>query len=309
MSAPKSKILVIKLSALGDFIQALGPMVAIRKHHKDAHITLLTTKMFEKFARQCGYFDDVILDIRPKLFDFKGWLKLSNLLNDPGFTRVYDLQNNDRTALYLRLFRRALKPEWVGAAPGASHRNVSPERTAGHAFDGHVQTLSLAGIKSVEVDRLEWMQGDVSGFALQTPFALLVPGCAPDRPEKRWPAKGFGALANMLYAKGVQPVLLGTNDEADAIDQIKSICPDALDLMGQTDFYQLVTLGREADMAIGNDTGPMHMIGATGTQSLVLFSQYSDPVRHAPKGANVSVVQVDELLDLKPEDVLGQLKF
>jgi len=33
-------ILVIKLAALGDFVQALGPMAAIRKHHKDAHMDL-----------------------------------------------------------------------------------------------------------------------------------------------------------------------------------------------------------------------------------------------------------------------------
>ena len=42
------RILVIKLGALGDFIYALGPMAAIRRHHKDARITLLTTAPFEK---------------------------------------------------------------------------------------------------------------------------------------------------------------------------------------------------------------------------------------------------------------------
>jgi hypothetical protein len=42
-----ARILVIKLSALGDFIQATGPMKAIRTHHPDARITLLTTAPFE----------------------------------------------------------------------------------------------------------------------------------------------------------------------------------------------------------------------------------------------------------------------
>ena len=35
------QILVIKLSALGDFVVSLGAMQAIRRHHRDARITLL----------------------------------------------------------------------------------------------------------------------------------------------------------------------------------------------------------------------------------------------------------------------------
>ncbi|MEP0337122.1 MAG: lipopolysaccharide heptosyltransferase family protein, partial [Alphaproteobacteria bacterium] len=41
--SPRRNILVIKLSALGDFVQALGPMQAIRAHHPGARVDLLTT--------------------------------------------------------------------------------------------------------------------------------------------------------------------------------------------------------------------------------------------------------------------------
>ncbi|MDP7425565.1 MAG: ADP-heptose--LPS heptosyltransferase, partial [Rhodospirillales bacterium] len=43
------KILVIKLGALGDFVQAAGPFAAIRRHHQDAEITLLTAPAFAEF--------------------------------------------------------------------------------------------------------------------------------------------------------------------------------------------------------------------------------------------------------------------
>ena len=49
-AAEPLRILIIKLGALGDFIQALGPFAAIRRHHADAHITLLTTDPFAAFA-------------------------------------------------------------------------------------------------------------------------------------------------------------------------------------------------------------------------------------------------------------------
>ena len=45
-------ILVIKLGALGDFIQALGQMKAIRSHNPESKIKLLTTKPFQAFAEK-----------------------------------------------------------------------------------------------------------------------------------------------------------------------------------------------------------------------------------------------------------------
>lgn len=305
---PMNRILVIKLSALGDFIQALGPMAAIRKHHPEAHITLLTTKFFENFARECGYFDEIWIDQRPKLLNIKNWANMRKRFNEAKIDRVYDLQNNDRTSFYFNLFKKTNKPEWVGVAPGASHRNTSPDRTAGHAFDGHVQTLALAGITDIEIDRLEWMNGDLTTFALKNPYVLLIPGSAPERPEKRWPAKDYAKLAAMLISMGYQPVLIGTDAEADATRIIAEACPESLDLTGRTNLYQIATLGRGAAGAIGNDTGPMHLIGATACPCLVLFSKHSDPVRHAPKGENISVLQKDDLAELNTHEVLQHFK-
>jgi len=297
-------ILVIKLGALGDFIQATGPMAAIRKHHKDAHITLLTTAPFEAMGRECGYFDAIQIDERPKWYQLGGWLKLRQSLIAGGYDRVYDLQNNDRSSLYFQLLPKSKRPEWVGIAKGASHRNISPERTAGHAFDGHVQTLALAGIKDVKVDPLQWMQADISDLGLQKPYILLAPGSAPDRPEKRWPAQHFGELAQQLHALGYQPVLLGTKAEQDVTDAIAALCPKALNLNSRTSLYQIAALGRDAALAIGNDTGPMHLVGATRCPCLVLFSQHSNPVRHAPKGDHVQILQKEELADLGVSKVL-----
>src|SRR5690606_27850998 len=99
------KILVIKLGALGDFVQALGPVAAIRRHHPHAHITLMTTKPFLELAQASGYFDVIWIDEKPKWHQAGKWLSLRNHLNDLAFDRVYDLQNNDRTGLYFRLLK------------------------------------------------------------------------------------------------------------------------------------------------------------------------------------------------------------
>lgn len=305
---PHKKILIIKLGALGDFIQALGPMAAIRRHHPDAEITLLTTKPFVSFGLACGYVDHVWVDTRPRWHNLKDWWMLRRKLRGSGFERVYDLQNNDRTALYLKIMGRR-HCEWVGAAPGASHRNNSPTRTQGTAFEGHVQTLTLAGIHDVMPDDLRWAQGDFAHFVnmegLQKPYVLLIPGSAPTRPEKRWPASYYAQLARIIDGWGYQPVLIGTRAEETHAQEICNQHPRTLNLMGKTTLFDLVVLARHAAGAIGNDTGPMHLIAPTGCPSLVLFSGHSQPHRHKPLGAHVKTHQADDLTQLKIETVEG----
>lgn len=306
MSANKIKnnILVIKLGALGDFIQSLGAMKAIRNHHPDSNITLLTTKPFISLGKQSGYFDSIEIDERPKLLQFKKWMSLRKKLNAPHYMRVYDLQNNDRTGIYFKLFKRP-KPEWVGIAKGASHRNTSPERTAGLAFYGHQQTLGFAGIDNVAIDRLDWIDADIDQFNLKKPYALIVAGCAPQHPQKRWPH--YVSLCEELIKKNIQPVLIGTDAESDILDNITTHCDGAVNLCGQTTLNDLPVLARHADLTIGNDTGPMHLIAPTGCKTLVLFSGSSNPKRHAPLGENVTTLQKDNIADITIDDVMTQI--
>lgn len=301
-------ILVIKLGALGDTIQAMGAMQAIRRHHKAAHITLLTTKPFAKMGADCGYFDAVKLDERPKWHQPGCWLTLRSWFQENQFVRVYDLQNNDRTALYLKMLKTtgAHVPEWVGAAPGASHRNASKTRTQGSAFAGHAETLRMVGITDVSVDRLEWMGDDLSGLGLKAPYVLLVPGSSPQHPQKRWPVDRFIAVAQHLAANGFQPVLIGTKDEADVTSAIAAACPSALDLTAKTSLYALAALGRDAALALGNDTGPMHLVGASGCPCVSIFcTSYSNPVKHAPLGDNVDVIAKDSLDAISTAEIIA----
>ena len=298
-------ILVIKLGALGDFIQSLGPMAAIRQFHPDATITLLTTHPFVDLAKKSNYIDHIIIDERPKIYQPFKLLALRNKLNGGNFSRVYDLQNNDRTGFYFKLFSPT--PEWVGIAKGASHRNTSPQRTAGLAFYGHAQTLSLAGINDVQIDQMDWIKGAIERFNLPAAYALIIAGSAANRPEKRWPATYYGSLCQKLYQHGLTPVLIGTKNEQDVLHKIKQACPQAIDLCGQTTLDDLPALARQAQLAVGNDTGPMHMIGPTGCHCFVLFSGNSKPHRHAPLGDHVKTIKRDNLDDLKPETVFSLL--
>tara|TARA_R110002124_G_scaffold149220_1_gene315006 strand:- start:145100 stop:146068 length:969 start_codon:yes stop_codon:yes gene_type:complete len=297
-------ILVVKLSALGDFIQALGPMKAIRQHHPDAHITLMTTKAFAGFGKDCGYFDEIWIDEKPKWYNFTDWVDLSRRLNLANFARVYDLQNNDRTRMYFKFLRGPNRPEWVGTAKKGSHYNGSSKRTQGTAFAGHAQTLALAGINNVSIDKLEWMDTDLSLFPIESPYALIVAGCAPSRPNKRWPIENFVKIAKKLTDHNIQPVLIGSESEKDINAAIKSECAQALDLTARTNLTQIGCLARDAVLSVCNDTGPAHIIGVTGCPCYVAFSsKESNPHKHAPLGENIYKFVAEDIADIHSADI------
>lgn len=308
----RQRILVIKLGALGDFALALGPFAAIRRHHGDARITLLTIPSLADLGRICGYFDEVWADNRPRVWDIPGWLALARRLNDGGFDRVYDLQTSDRSSFYFRLmsppFGRA--PEWSGIARGASHPHANPRRDFMHTVERQKEQLAMAGIADVPPPDLSWARADAARFGLHAPYVLLVPGSAPHRPDKRWPAEKFAELCAALIERGDQPVVLGAEAERAVIDRIRARVPDARDLCGLTSYGDIVGLARGAAGAVGNDTGPLHLIAAAGCRTVALFSDASDPSLCAPRGPSangVVVLRRQPLADLTADAVLAAL--
>lgn len=301
-------ILVIKLGALGDFVQALGPMKAIRGAHPGDRLILLTTPAFARLGQDCGYFDEIYEGGRPKFMDFAALNALRKYFKSKSIDRVYDLQNNDRTQLMFWLWP-GKRPEWVGAARGASHRNDSPIRTAGLAFEGHRQTLALAGIDNIESDPLLWMDAFSAcskDYDLPEKFVIFVPGSSAAHPYKRWPVESYAALGQIFLTRDVVPVLIGTKAEAETLSALEDQLSGSLNLCGATSLYDVAYLARRAEMVIGNDTGPMHIAGPTGAKCCVLFSGHSSPKRHRPLGTHVQALQKDDLKDLRVEDVWAE---
>lgn len=305
---PSESVLVIKLSALGDFIQALGPMKAIRDHHGSGSLTLLTTAPFADMAQATGWFDQVWIDPRPGPLNLPGWWSLRRRLSGGNFSRVYDLQTSGRSSFYFRaLFGN--RPEWSGIAPGCSHPHTNPRRDFIHTLDRQREQLESAGISQVPLPTLDWAAADMSAFGLPDRYALLVPGGAAHRPAKRWPASGFGEIASHLGAAGIQPVVVGAPGEEALGQKIADACPSAANLVGRTSLLELATLARGAEFAVGNDTGPMHMAGVAGCRTVVLFSAESDPGLCAPRGDNVAILQRFVLADLPAAEVAEMLRL
>lgn len=293
------RVLVIKLGALGDFMQALGAMRVVRAAHPSAQITLLTTPLFKAFAEACPYFDIVEADGRPR--DAKGKAALIRRLRNAGYDMVYDFQNNDRTAQYFAGMT-GKRPLWSGAAPTGSHPHRNPDRGAMHNFDRLEEQLRHAGLSPNPASGwiegqppfpyLDWVRpalGDAANlqpafFGLADRYALLVPGSSPKEPEKRWPKERFAALAGWFADHGVTPAILGASTEQEIGADIARLEPRAVNLVGKTDLFQLAALSERAVALVGGDTGPTHLAAAAGAPIVCLFAQVWTPAMEQALG-------------------------
>jgi ADP-heptose:LPS heptosyltransferase len=294
-------------------VQALGAFASIRRHFNAAEISLLTTPAFDAFAKASGLFDHVRTDGRG--IRLAGWLPFAPLsirrlaidLSRRPFDFVFDLQTSKRSSAIFRHWP-VPKPNWSGIAPGCSHPHANPNRDFMHTIDRQIEQLTMAGVDEISAIDLSFATADPADFNISSDYALLVPGGAPHRPEKRWPLTGYIATAKYFAARNLTPVIVGQGaEEAGLAAQIIAAEPRARSLVGRTSLIDLAGLGRRATMAIGNDSGPIHMAAAAGTPTLALFGSDSDPALCAPRGSRTEIIRVPDLKNLDPAIVTAAL--
>ncbi|MCC7282569.1 MAG: glycosyltransferase family 9 protein [Acetobacteraceae bacterium] len=299
-----TRVLVIRLGALGDVVMSFAAFAAIRAHHPGAEVTLLTTRPYAGLAEAAPWFDRVAIDPRPAWWDLAGLWRLRGKLR--GFDMVYDLQTSGRSGWYFHL---AGHPPWSGIARGCSHPQRGAAREAMHTFERQRDQLAASGIAAFPVPDLSFLTARPVP-ALPDRFALLVPGASAHRPGKRWPAAAYGELAGIIAARGIIPVVIGAADEGALAATICAACPQAQDLTGRTALLDVFAIAARAAFVVGNDTGPTHIAAAAGCRTIVLFSADSDPAMSAPRGPDgawPTVLRVPVLADLSVARVAATL--
>ncbi len=308
MVRPVERILIVKLSALGDFVLALAAMKQIRASHAKAHITLLTTPPFEALAKICPYFNAVDTGGRPA--SVSEWMALRTRIRAARYDRVYDLQTSAQSNRIFQVLRPG-PPAWSGIAFGCSLPHRNPLRDSMHALERQADQLMCAGIwddaptepGSAPPPDLSWVlkstpaERPVSGHNRPRPYVMFVPGGAAHRLDKRWPVERYSELARILSSRGFDIVIIGGPQEADLAHTIQRAAPCTRDLTGRTDFASVARLGAKAALAVGNDTGPLQLAAAAGAPTIVLFSRASDPALSAPRG-RVAILRADNLDEL-----------
>ncbi len=295
-------LLIIKLSALGDVIQAEGAIHDIRLHHPQEQITVLTMPRFRSIMERCPWVDEVVCDSRPPRWTLAAMWRLRRFFHSRKFDRIYDLQQAGRTKFYYRWL--SPRGEWFGNAPGCALFRERPKGTS--ALDHFHDALQAAGIQAEHTlhPDVSWMAEEVDDIldrkGLQAGYVLLIPGASAAHPQKRWPY--FAELAKKILDRGLTPVTVPGPDELElcrTLPGIMLIPPEG----GWYDYFFLAGFIRRAAFIVGNDTGPTHIAADLNGSGLALFSGHATPESTGITHSGLTVLQKENLADLSVQEV------
>ncbi len=304
------RILLIKLSALGDVIQTLPTLEAIRAIHPQAEITWLVEEAAAPILEDHPALDSLLISRR------RSWLaawqrggslttawrefwRLVQTIRQRPYDIVIDLQGLLKSAFWTSLAR---SPRKIGFDRTREYSYLSlterlpPYNPEEHAVRRYLRVAQYLGAAQETVRfRLSLPVG--TGKNLEPlwpgktgPLIVMHPGTRWD--TKHWPPESFAALADEL-TRGRQARVVFTGSPADRplISRILSLIQTpAEDLSGRTDLKALARLFYQADVAVTTDTGPMHLAAAVGTPVAAVFGPTA-PWRTGPFGRQHRVIR------------------
>ena len=311
-----SRILVLKFGALVDVVMATSLIKQIQEFHRDKEVSLITSPAFTSVFTHWH-------DLKVVAFDRKGilgTLKMLAWIRKSGFARVYDLQSNDRTSVICAL--SGIK-ERIGNHSRYPYTHHPAEAWTGqcHIYERMLQVLESAGIHAEAVPPLllcsdeektrvkEWINRH---HLAQGSFVILHAGASSAHPEKCWPF--FLELAQAISRSGLEIVWVGAETEAKENHlRAKAVGIDASNTFSITG---LAALGRKARFAGTNDSGPMHILSASGIPVFAFFGPTNWLRSHAigqlehviiPPGHSRNNYRPDTLDKIKVTDVVDEL--
>jgi lipopolysaccharide heptosyltransferase I len=299
------RILLIKLSAVGDVVHTVPVLNKLRRRYPRAIIDWVMTPAIAELFRHHPAITEVIPFTRDQWLAPGQALRLAGRLRAHRYDLVVDMHGQFRTALLtlaagapVRIgfdrpraavwaaSGRALPPEarkhaWRGAREGAwiayTHHIQIPTLDV-HAVDRYLGIAPMLGldqepadfwfpIPSAAHERVETLLDKC--IAGSDALLTIAPGTVWE--TKHWRPEGFAELARHFMSSGYAVALAGSQRERAVCAQIAGAAPGALNLAGETTLSELAALISRSTLCVTNDSGPMHLAVALGRPVASVF--------------------------------------
>ncbi len=286
------KILVIKMSAVGDVILSVPSLRALKVRYPKAKLSVLVGRKSRKILRNCPYVDDVITYDEPagrrKLTSI---LRTGRALSREDFDMTVDLQNNRKSHWLAYLSgARVRAGHGNGKWSFLLNRAVADSKTALPPLEHQFRVLKLVDVEAID-KRLElWASPEDErsvGRFLDSQWVsssqVLVgvnPGSSLRWPTKQWPVENFAKLCDELAKRNIRVVLTGSADDAPIAEDLLSRTRNKpINAVGRTSISELVALVKRCHAFVSSDSAPMHVAASADIPLVALFGP-TDPKRH-----------------------------
>jgi lipopolysaccharide heptosyltransferase I len=305
MEPDMTNILIVKLSAIGDVVQTLPALEAIKRifpasridwvveeassgildgHPLIDHLIVSRRKTWlrmlsrpTKFLEGIKVISGFIRALRSVRYDiaidFQGLLKSGIII---GLSRSTRKIGFDRTRELSYLFLNERLPAY-DIEKHALERYLDVARYLGASDPPPTCALPIERERVIVKDRLS--QADIEGGSV-----VVINPLARWR-TKLWQEEKFARLADRLISeRNATVIFTGGPDDREAITRIRGMMREqALDWTGKTTLKELAALAERADLFITTDTGPMHLAAAAGSRVIAVFGPTA-PWRTGPYG-------------------------
>ena len=310
------KILVIRLSALGDLIHTLPAVNALKDRWPEAEITWAVETAAAPLLDGHPALSRVIVSRRKAWLDavrsgdrrasadaLREMTRFIRTLRSTRYDLVIDFQHLLKSGVLAGLARGRVK---AGFGPGLDHTEGSYWFLNHHvpavSMEIHALTrnLILSDALGAPADRVRYRLPITADHRRRAAQLLGVPENrslvaihpAARWSSKRWPEDRFAALADTLIDRhGVTVAFTGSAADRTSVDRtISGMRHPAVNLAGRTGLLELAAVFKRARGVIATDTGPMHLAAAVDTPVVALFGPTA-PWRTGPFGPGHRVVR------------------
>ena len=305
-----SNILIIKHGSLGDLIQANGAIQDIKNSFKTSKVLLLTSRAYLEFMSSCPYIDGVILDKRLPRWNIFYLKDLKKLLEKYEFSHVFDLQNSNRTKFYKKYLLK--KPIWSSSETSLDDGEKLSDFNEEPVLTRMKKQLEKSNvlIKNTQAINLNWSIKDISRNLKQYTngdYVLLFPFCSKKNVQKKWPHFFELVVKIKEFYKNKYPVLIAPGP--GEIDEAKKLNAKlVLDKNQPVNISFLISLINSARYIVSNDTGPAHICSHLDKKGIALFGSHTTATKVNIGNTNFKTLTVNNLADLKVDDVLSYIK-
>lgn len=309
--SPPQRILIVRLSAIGDIVMSSGLIPALKQRYPQAELSWLTEAGCAPLLKHHPDLAHVLIWPRAQwetLWRGKQYAALwaevrafRRMLRAHRFDLVLDAQGllksglcawftgaPRRISIIAREGSHLLVHERVVPPPDADDRIGAEYRYLAQYLGAPEGSFKLnLGVGQTPRQKARQMLQQAMGHALnqEAPSASspssstasgkrrpLVLLCPfTTRPQKHWFEANWSDLAKTLYAQGMQPVMLGGPADQAAAQRMASATPELINLTGQLKLDESVALIADMQLLIGVDTGLTHMGTALHIPTLALF--------------------------------------
>ena len=306
-----SNILIIKHGSLGDLIQANGAIKDIKNFYKNRKVFLLTSQHYAIFMSECPYIDGVIIDKRLPRWNLFYLNTLKKNLQRYNFSKVFDLQNSNRTKFYKKFIINK-EVEWSSSETVLEPGQKKSDFDKDPVLERMELQLKKSGIET-EYTRninIDWAIKDISRLIKQYAngeYILLFPFCSKKHQNKKWPYfKDLIVKLKQDY-KNKFPILIapGPNEIQEANKLNAKVVTDN---QNPVDLKTLISLISNAKFILANDTGPAHIASHLDKPGLVLFGSHTSAKKVSIENYNFKALTVKNLKDLNVDTVITEIK-